>query len=72
MTSGAVSLGPGPGLQPEKPRILFEGPYEGLLGNIDSPNYAVHPDGRFLMLRSETLAAKMDRIAFARGVLPGS
>jgi Tol biopolymer transport system component len=68
----AVSLGPGPGLQPEKPRILFEGPYEGLLGTIDSPNYAVHPDGRFLMLRSETLAAKMDRIAIARGVLPGS
>ncbi len=51
---------------------MFERPYEGLLGSIDIPNYAVHPDGRFLMLRSETLAAKMDRIAIARGVLPGS
>ena len=30
----AVSLGPGPGLQPGKPRVLFEGPYEGLLGTI--------------------------------------
>jgi hypothetical protein len=46
--------------------VLFTGDYEGMLGNPDVPNYAVAPDGGFLMLRSRELASTADRIAFVR------
>ena len=46
--------------------MLFTGDYEGVLGNPDVPNYAVAPDGRFLMLRSRDLASTADRISFVR------
>ncbi|NIP36180.1 MAG: hypothetical protein GWN39_14625 [Thermoplasmata archaeon] len=44
--------------------MLFTGDYEGILGVPDLPNYAVAPDGRFLMLRSRELASTADRVAF--------
>ncbi|NIS21184.1 MAG: hypothetical protein GWN18_14660 [Thermoplasmata archaeon] len=48
----------------ETPQVLFTGDYEGILGVPDLPNYAVAPDGRFLMLRSRELASTADRVAF--------
>jgi len=51
-------------LEVEAPQVLFTGDYEGMLGNPDVPNYAVAPDGRFLMLRSRDLASTSDRVAF--------
>ncbi|NIT97973.1 MAG: hypothetical protein GWM91_22260, partial [Actinobacteria bacterium] len=56
-------------LEVETPQVLFTGDYEGMLGNPDLPNYAVAPDGRFLMLRSRDLASTADRIAFVRHAL---
>jgi Tol biopolymer transport system component len=53
-------------LEVETPQVLFTGDYEGMLGNPDVPNYALAPDGRFLMLRSRDLASTADRIAFVR------
>jgi hypothetical protein len=53
-------------LEIDTPEILFTGDYEGVLGVPDIPNYAVAPDGRFLMLRSEDLASTSDRISFVR------
>jgi Tol biopolymer transport system component/predicted Ser/Thr protein kinase len=53
-------------LEVDTPEILFTGDYEGVLGAPDMPNYAVAPDGRFLMLRSEDLASTADRISFVR------
>ena len=55
-----------PVIEVETPQCLFTGDYEGMLGKPDSPNYAVAPDGRFLMLRSVELASTADRIAFVR------
>ena len=51
-------------LEVETPRVLFTGDYEGILGRPDLPNYAITPDGRFLMLRSRELASTVNRIAF--------
>jgi Tol biopolymer transport system component len=48
-------------LEIDTPEILFTGDYEGVLGVPDIPNYAVAPDGRFLMLRSEDLAQDRGR-----------
>jgi Tol biopolymer transport system component len=53
-------------LEVDTPEALFTGDYEGLLGMPDAPNYAVAPDGRFLMLRSQELASTADRISFVR------
>jgi hypothetical protein len=58
-----------PAFEVETPQVLFTGDYEGMLGNPDAPNYAVAPDGRFLMLRSRDLASTADRIAFVRHAL---
>ena len=56
-------------LEVETLQVLFTGDYEGMLGKPDSPNYAVAPDGRFLMLRSADLASTADRIALVRNAL---
>jgi hypothetical protein len=53
-------------LEVETPQELFTGDYEGILGRPNLPNYAVAPDGGFLMLRSRELASTADRIAFVR------
>ena len=56
-------------IQPNQPLLHYH--LTEKIGTIDWPNYAVHPDGRFLMLRSEELAAKTDRLSIVHGALPG-
>jgi len=56
-------------LKVDTPQVLFTGDYEGVLGVPDLPNYAVTPDGRFLMLRSEDLSSTEERIAFVRNAI---
>ncbi len=53
-------------LEVQTPQVLFTGDYEGMLGKPDAPNYAVAPDGSFLMLRSRDLASTADRISFVQ------
>ncbi len=49
-----VSIGEGDALAPCTPRLLFTAPYTFGALFRGNPSYDVSPDGRFLMIRSET------------------
>ena len=48
----AIPIATTPSLQAGRPRVLFEGQF--VAGAAGLPNYDVTPDGRFLMMRSES------------------
>ncbi|MBI3447505.1 MAG: serine/threonine-protein kinase [Acidobacteria bacterium] len=59
----AASAKTSPSFEAGSPRVLFRTGYEGLLSNVDFPNFDATADGsRFMMMRNEELDARAPNI----------